>query len=497
VLELENKNCRDYGTFVCAGRAAEERERVRSHDDLKLRWSGADFNKNIQQNRPRFAGFRQGAVAVPPGHGKCRTTRREPFPPFQLVLNGHSVIQVVMGKKLGFVVLLCFAGLTVLTASPAGQEKLTMANTGFAFDLLKQIAGEQPGINIFISPFSVSTVLQMVANGAAGDTKTEMQRVLKTTGLPPEALNAAGKDLNQSLNSQTNVILNLANAIWYKNEFHLKPEFVSVNKEFFKAELGGVDFTKPESAQTINDWAETSTHGKIKQVVRWPFDPLTRVILANAIYFKGKWERPFDKHATKDRAFYVLPGGTPKQVPTMWQHGRFNYQQGDGFQAVRLPYAGGHLQMYLFLPNTNSSPAKLLADLNAGTWQNKIPPKFQDLEGTLALPRFKLYYDTTLNKPLKALGMRQAFTVDADFSAMADKPLFVSEVKQKSFVEVNEEGTEAAAVTTATLGCAALPRPNNLFEMIVDRPFLFVIADDQTKSVLFMGVIYDPAGQGN
>jgi len=412
-------------------------------------------------------------------------------------LNGHSVIQVVMGKKLGFVVLLCCAGLTVLTASPAGQEKLASANTAFAFGLLKQIAGEQPGTNIFISPFSVSTVLQMVANGAAGDTKTEMQRVLKTTGLPPEALNAASKDLNQSLNSQTNVILNLANAVWYKNEFHLKPEFVSVNKNFFLAKLAGVDFGKPESAQTINDWAETSTHGKIKQVVQWPFDPLTRVILANAIYFKGKWERPFDKQATKDRAFYVLPGGTPKQVPTMWQHGRFNYQQGDGFQAVRLPYAGGHLQMYLFLPDTNSSPAKLLADLNAGPWQNKILPKFQDSDGTLALPRFKLDYDVILNDPLRALGMRQAFTVGADFSAMTDEPLFVSKVKQKSFVEVNEEGTEAAAVTTATVLAAAVFRPEKSFEMIVDRPFLFVIADDQTKSVLFMGMIYNPVGQGN
>ena len=399
-----------------------------------------------------------------------------------------------MSKKIGFGVLLCFAGLTVLAASPGDQEKLASANTAFAFDLLKQIAKEQANRSIFISPFSVSTALQMVGNGAAGETKAEMQRVLKTGGLPAETLNAACKDLNQSLNSQPGVILNLANAIWYKKEFHLKPEFVSVNKQFFQAELGGVDFTKPESAQTINHWADTSTHGKIKEVVRWPFDPLTRVILANAIYFKGKWDRPFDKQATKDHAFNVLPGVTPKQVPMMWQHGHFNYQQGDGFQAVRLPYAGGHLQMYLFLPDTNSSPAKLLADWNADTWQNKILPKFQDMQGMLALPRFKLDYDVTLNDPLKALGMRQAFASAADFSAMADEPLFVSEVKQKSFVEVNEEGTEAAAVTTVVMTAAAVFRPEKPFEMIVDRPFIFVIGDDQTKSILFMGVIYDPAG---
>ena len=402
-----------------------------------------------------------------------------------------------MSKKLGFGALLCSAGLAALAASPSDREKLATANTGFAFDLLKQIVKEQPGTNIFISPFSVSTVLQMVANGAAGDTRVEMQRVLKTAGLPTETLNAAVKDLNQSLNSQTNVILNLANAIWYRNGFHLKPGFISDNQNYFMAKLASVDFGKPESAQTINDWADTSTHGKIKDVVRWPFPPGTQVILANAIYFKGKWDRQFDKKDTKDHAFNVLPDGKPEQVPMMWQHGKFSCQEGDDFQAVRLPYAGKRLQMFLFLPATNSSPAKLLAGLNADTWQNKILPGFRDREGTLALPRFKLDYNVTLNDPLKALGMRQAFDSDkADFSAMADESLWVSKVKQKSFVEVNEEGTEAAAVTTVTMVNAMMFRPEKPFEMIVDRPFLFVIGDDSTKSILFMGVIYDPAGQG-
>ena len=400
---------------------------------------------------------------------------------------------IVMGKKLGFDVLLCFAGLTVLAASPTDQEKLAAANTGFAFDLMKQITREHPGINVFISPFSVSTVLQMVGNGAGGETKAEMQRVLKTTDLPAETLNAACKDLNQSLNSQTNVILDLANAIWYQEGVRLKPGFVSDNQNFFAAKLAGVDFTKPESAQTINDWADKSTRGKIKEVVRWPIPPLTRVILANAIYFKGKWDRPFDKQSTKDRAFNILPGGTPKPVPTMWQSGLFNYQQGDGFQAVRLSYAGGRLRMYLFLPDTNSSPTKLLADLNAEMWRDKILPNFEDKQGMLALPRFKLDYDVILNDPLKALGMKRAFD-DADFSAMADEPLFVSEVKQKSFVVVNEEGTEAAAVTTVHMKSSAIRKPMEFFKIIVDRPFFFVIGDDSTKSILFMGVVYDPAG---
>ena len=396
-------------------------------------------------------------------------------------------------RKTSFGTLMCFASLAALAASPSDREKLATANTAFAFDLLKQIVKEQPDTNVFISPFSVSTVLQMTANGATGETWAEMQRVLKTAGLPAGTLNSACKDLNQSLNSQPGVILNLANAIWYKEGLYLKPAFVSVNKQFFQAELAGVDFTKPESAQTINHWADVKTSGKIKQVVRWPFDPLTRVILANAIYFKGKWDRQFDKSKTQPHVFH-LSGGGEKPAPTMWQHGDFSYQEDDGYQAVRLPYIGGRLQMYLFLPATNSSPAKLLADFSGEAWRDKILPQFEKHKGTLALPRFKMEYAVVLNDPLKALGMKQAFSDNADFSAMAGEPLYVSEVKQNSFVDVNEEGTEAAAVTTVTMKAQGVFRPEKLFVMTVDRPFLFVIGDDQTKSILFMGVIYDPAG---
>ena len=397
------------------------------------------------------------------------------------------------GRKALPALLLCFSNLAALADSTADPAKLAAANTGFAFDLLKQIAGEQPNANVFISPFSVSSVLQMVANGAAGDTKTEMQRVLKTTGLAPDSLNAACKDLNESLNSQTNVILNLASAIWFQEGIHLKPGFVATNSRFFHAGLAAVDFQKPASAQIINDWADNSTHGKIKNVVQWPFDPLTKVVLANAIYFKGQWAHPFDKNQTKPRAFHLVNGET-KQTPMMSQRKAFSYQEGDGFQAVRLPYAGGRLQMVLFLPNTNSSPAKLLTGMDSNTWRDNILSGFRDREGTLAFPRFKLDYDVALNDPLEALGMRHAFD-DADFSAMAGEPLFVSKVKQKSFVEVNEEGTEAAAVTTGVMAAGIALEPPKPFEMIVDRPFFFVIEDSETQSILFMGIVSNPTAK--
>jgi serine protease inhibitor len=388
-------------------------------------------------------------------------------------------------------ILMCIMGFRVFADPSANPRTLAAADNGFAFDLFQQIATEQPNENIFISPFSVSTALQMLANGAAGKTKSEIQSVLKTENLPQNKLNTACKELNQSLKSQTNVILDLADGIWYQNNFRLKPEFIAADKEFFGAELAPVDFESPKSADIINDWANKETRGKINGVVSFPFPALTRVILANAIYFKGKWDEPFDKRLTKPRDFYLTDGGK-KQVPMMSQHKTFSYLENGDFQAVRLPYAGDGLAMYLFLPAKNSSPQKLVAEFRGGKWTEKIMPRFSDREGTVIFPKFKLNYDILLNKTLQALGMRQAFSDDAVFSAMADEPLRISAVKQKSFVDVNEEGTEAAAVTTVAMESMAIERPLKPFEMIVDRPFLFVIADNQTQTILFMGLVSNP-----
>jgi serine protease inhibitor len=403
-------------------------------------------------------------------------------------MNLHSLKNNRQKSWLG--ALICAVGLPALADSAADQSKLATANTGFAFDLFQQIVQEHPAANVFISPFSVSTVLQMLDNGAADATKQEMERVLHTDSLPAGAPNPACQSLDRFLNSQTNVILELANAIWYREGIPLKPAFVSVNKEFFQAELAGVDFNNPQSAQTINDWADQSTHGKIQKVVQWPFAPATRVILANAIYFKGKWEIPFNKRDTKPHAFH-LAGGGETQVPTMWQHGRFAYQRGDGFQAVRLPYVGRRLWMDVYLPDANSSLATLLARFNSTSGRKQMLTWFLEREGTLALPRFKLENGMKLNSSLQALGMKRAFH-DADFSAMSDEPLALSEVRQKSYIAVDEEGTVAAAVTTGIMQATAVLRPQKPFEMIVDRPFFFVIEDSQTQSILFMGVVYDP-----
>ena len=389
-----------------------------------------------------------------------------------------------------------FLAASAALAGMIPAAKLAEADNGFAFDLLKQIAMGLPGRNIFISPYSASSALQMLGNGAAGRTKAEIERVLGTKDFPENELNGACRALNQSLLSQTNVILDVANSIWLDKGFELKTNFVSTNREFFRAEVGSVDFETPEAAGTINRWAEKSTRGKISHMVTFPFPAYTEVILANATYFKGKWAEAFDKNQTHPRYFY-LPNGIIKQTPMMSQRGKFRYQDGNGFQAVELPYAEGGLQMIVFLPATNSSPAKMLAHFSGSNWDRKIRGRFFQREGTVVFPKFKLNYEIDLNQPLQGLGMRQAFIRGAaNFSAMGRDPLFISLVKQKSYLDVNEEGTEAAAVTTVTVRASAMMRPRPPFEMIVDRPFLFVISEKKTHAILFMGIITDPTLPG-
>jgi len=402
-------------------------------------------------------------------------------------MNFNSLFKT--SQKVLFAVLALLASGQMVAASGADQQKLVAANNTFAFDLMGQVARGQRDANVFLSPFSVSSSLQMVENGAAGQTKAEMQQVLHTADLTSAIANPAFKELNQQLAARKDVTLNLANGIWFKQGFHLKPAFIADNKNFFKAELAPVDFGSPRSAQTINNWADKQTQGRIKDVVQYPFPRETEVVLANAIYFKGKWVKPFDERMTQPRNFYLSNGGQ-KESSMMRQDGDFKYQQTADFQAVQLPYAGG-LQMQIFLPATNSNPQKLLESFKAGgNWKDNVESGFAQHKGLLILPKFKIEYSLQLNESLESLGMKRAFDADkADFSSMADEPLYVSEVKQKSYVDVDEKGTEAAAVTTVTM-LKSSPRWD--FRMIVDRPFLFVISDEVTGSILFIGIVNNP-----
>ncbi len=387
-------------------------------------------------------------------------------------------------------------GWPLRAASPQDRAKLVSADTGFAFSLLKGLAREQTGKNVFISPYSISAVLEMVCNGAAGSTREQMASVLGTSGMEAGNLNQAYKELDQSIRSaETNVTLNIANSIWYSAGIELKLLFAAANKDFYGATLDPLDFSNPRASGIVNAWADENTHGRIKNIVpnRLPGD--TRMLLANAIYFKGAWEGKFDPKLTKERAFH-LTGGGQKEVPMMQQHGEFQYQESNGCQAMRLPYAGKRLGMYILLPETNSSVAQLLGTLSGAAWQDKLLPQMRSREGSIVMPRFKLEYGAGLKKPLQAMGMRLPFTPSADFSAMSTSPLYLSAVEHKSFVEVNEQGTEAAAATVGIMSLAVMRPITPPFEMVVDRPFLVMIADNLTRAILFIGTVYEPGSAG-
>ncbi len=390
-------------------------------------------------------------------------------------------------RQLLTVVLTGSASLTGFAASPADQENLVAANNQFAFDLMQQVVLAHTNANVFLSPFNAATALQMVANGAAGQTKTEIQQVLHTIGMKDATLNESFQTLNQSFTSRSNVTLTLANGLWVQPEFPLKPDFVAENHHYFGADLAALDFNLPASAQTINDWASRQTHGKIPEVVQYPFNPHMRLFLANAIYFKGAWVDPFQTNLTRPHDFHV-PGGDTITTALMSQHHEFEYEETESYQAVRLPYHGW-LQMAIFLPATNHTPQQLVhAFGNSSIWQNNIQPAFHTRAGTIGLPRFKMAYEANLNRPLQSLGMNRAFANTANFFGISQEPLYISLVKQNSFVEVNEAGTEAVAATQVSLYGST----HQGFETIVDRPFLFTIEDAFTGSILFMGIINNP-----
>jgi serine protease inhibitor len=384
----------------------------------------------------------------------------------------------------------------VQSGTQVDQQQLASANTEFGFRLLKELTREQPHANIFISPYSVSSVLQMVSTGARGQTQKELRQVLGTKGLTPEGINAAYEGLSQSIRSaQSNAVLNIANVLWYRTGAQLNTDFVAVNETFYQATLGALDFSLPQSAKVMNDWAAKNTQGRIPTIIQPPIPSETAIVLANAIYFKGAWLNPFDTKLIRQRAFHLV-GGREEQLPMMEQTRSFLYQQGPAFQAVQLSYAGQRLQMQIVLPSANSNLEALVEQMDPNAWKKDVLDGFHENRGTLVLPRFKIHWGGDLKNPLTVLGLKQALSPNADFSAMSPSRLFLSEIKHQSFVEVNEEGTEAAAVTTGIMALASFRNQPQPFQMIVDRPFLFAISDQLTKSILFMGVVFDPGSSG-
>jgi serpin B len=390
------------------------------------------------------------------------------------------------------------AGGAQLVATPRPNSATTMnstlaaASNAFGFDLFQQLQRQAENKNLFFSPLSVTVALAMTYNGAAGETKNAMARALKIEGMNLDELNRASAELLKALKSaDPKIELAIANSLWARSGARFNEDFLARNRRFYGAEISTLDFTNQQSVATINRWVSDNTKGKIGQIID-RIDADQVMFLINAVYFKGQWQKRFEKTLTKEQPFH-MPGGQQKPVPMMAQSGNYLYQRGDKFQAIGLPYGKGGVSLYLFLPDKGSSLDDFLKGLSYRKWEEWIN-NFNHAPGDVKLPRFKLDYEKTLNDSLKAVGMGPAFNSrEADFSGIRpERDLYISEVKHKAVVEVNEEGTEAAAATSVGVAVTSVQEPRQRFTFIADRPFLMAIRDSQTGAILFMGAVMEP-----
>ncbi|MEH2319164.1 serpin family protein [Nostoc sp.] len=372
------------------------------------------------------------------------------------------------------------------------DAKIVESSNKFGFKLFSELLkGDQAGKNVFISPSSVAIALAMTYNGASGTTQLAMAKTLELQGLNLQEINSSYKAALKQLldNSDPNVQLKIANSLWANKNVSFRPDFLQRTQDFYQAKVSNLNFQDPAAPGIINNWVKENTNGKITEIVE-TIKPSDVLFLINAIYFKGKWSQEFDKNQTAQYPFYIT-SGRQKLEPMMSQNGDYRYYESKQFQAVSLPYGkDGKFSFYIFLPKQNSNLNAFYQNLNVENWE-KWMTQFSQQKGFIRLPRFKTEYDIRLNDALKTLGMEEAFSDKANFSGMG-KNFQISGVEHKTFVEVNEEGTEAAAVTSVIVGATAFEQEPVPFRMIVDRPFFCAIRDNQTGSVLFMGSIIDP-----
>jgi serpin B len=366
----------------------------------------------------------------------------------------------------------------------------------FATRLYNKLAGTQAGKNLFLSPFSIQVALAMCAVGARGQTRKVMADLI---GAPDnvEEQNRQYAELLKSVTGEGERAFQLvtANALWGQQGYHFKPDYQKAVADFYEGEFHEVNFrAQPDEAvRTINTWVSNKTREKIKELVKQDFiNDDTRLILTNAIYFKGQWDEAFEKASTHDEKWHGQSGS--RRVPMMHQRGGYLFCESDDFQALDLPYKGEQLSMLVVLPTNKDGLASLETKFAAdGTYQ-KIAARLHYEETVIvSLPRFKMETEFKLKPVLCALDAELAFSDHADFSGIGEEPLKVSEVVHKAFVEVNEEGTEAAAATAVGMVmCAAVRQPVEPKVFKADHPFLFFIRDRNTNAVLFSGRVLDP-----
>jgi serpin B len=372
----------------------------------------------------------------------------------------------------------------------------------FALDLFRRVA--KPGSNCFLSPYSIAAALGMVGAGAVGPTRDDFGRVLGVRD-PLATFSALGRELakraepspreRRSLprrptdTDELGCRLTIANALWHQRGYPIAPAFVSALDRQLGAEVHGTDFAAGDAVRDINAWAAKATRDRIREVVS-SLPPLTRVVVANAIHFKARWSQQFGELATRPEPFHLLDGSRV-DVPTMHGGGLLHYARDSELQVIELPYVGDVISMLVLVPDAGG-----LADaertLDAARLE-RILKAFTRRIVQLAMPRFRVEASYQLRSALEALGLARAFAADADFSGISPEPGFcIDDVIHRTYVDVDEHGTEAAAVTMPLMEGSAPRPPRDIVKLAVDRPFLFAIRDAPTQTILFIGKIVDP-----
>ena len=371
------------------------------------------------------------------------------------------------------------------------EKQLLNESEKFGFKLLKEIQSSEPDTNIFISPLSISIALGMTFNGAAGETADAIKNTVGFDGMSKSDINESYASLIALLTEvDPQTRFQIANSIWYRLGFAVEQDFIDINQNYFDAVVSGLDFASPSAVETINSWVNDKTFGNIDKII----DQINRdtvMFLINAMYFNGTWKFEFDKNLTRSDHFYKTDG-SKTNCKMMKQQNDFAYYSTSDYQVIDLPYGNGQFRMTVILPEQNKSLYEFITNLNSQTLAD-ITAGLSKAKGTLYLPKFKIGYEKNLNDVLKSLGMTVAFTAAADFSNInKEETLLISQVKHKAYVDVNEEGTEASAVTVVEIGRTSAGGEDPGFIMRVDRPFLFMIRENHSQSILFTGKIVNP-----
>jgi serine protease inhibitor len=379
-----------------------------------------------------------------------------------------------------------------ITTEAYQKEVIDSANR-FAFDLFKpNLTGSKGSENIMISPFSITSALSMTLNGAAGET---FDAIKKTLGHEDKTLEQINKTylklMTEMVPVDSRVTLEIANSVWVEKRLTVKQPFITALQTWYKAEARSIDATDPDAVDIVNGWIADKTHDKIQNMLD-NLDPNLAMLLINAIYFNGKWRYAFDKANTLDEPFYVTPA-SPKSVPMMHLTENLKAVKYNNLTLAEIPYGQGNFTMLVVLPDENVSTKDVAEGLTPSLWQQWIGMLDDNTHKVdLSMPRFKYKYKRLLNDDLIGLGMGIAFSDFADFSNISDQGIKITRVLHQSFIENNEEGTEAAAVTVVEFGATSVNPTPQVVTVTLDHPFLYFIRETSTGTILFMGRVSDP-----